>query len=109
MSVLYTGEGGSPSMRSSRSFSSPGSSMPDPAPLWANAYGRKIILPPEMRSVLWGFYQLATGVALLAAGPFLLARRGGHYLPTLAGRLGLAEDAEASPAPVAAGAPRLHR
>ncbi len=41
-----------------------------------------------MRSVFWGFYQLATGAALLAAGPFLLARRGGHYLPTLAGRLG---------------------
>jgi 3-deoxy-D-manno-octulosonic-acid transferase len=44
-----------------------------------------------MRSVFWGFYQLATGVALLAAGPFLLARRGGHYLPTLPGRLGGAE------------------
>lgn len=41
-----------------------------------------------MRSVLWGLYQLATGAALLAAGPFLLARRGGHYLPTLPGRLG---------------------
>ncbi len=41
-----------------------------------------------MRSVFWGFYQLATGAALLAAGPFLLARRGSHYLPTLAGRLG---------------------
>jgi 3-deoxy-D-manno-octulosonic-acid transferase len=43
-----------------------------------------------MRSVFWGLYQLATGVALLAAGPFLLARRGGHYLPTLPGRLGRA-------------------
>jgi 3-deoxy-D-manno-octulosonic-acid transferase len=41
-----------------------------------------------MRSVFWGFYQLATGAALLAAGPFLLARRGSHYLPTLTGRLG---------------------
>jgi 3-deoxy-D-manno-octulosonic-acid transferase len=41
-----------------------------------------------MRSVFWGFYQLATGAALLAAGPFLLARRGSHYLPTLSGRLG---------------------
>ncbi|MES1241819.1 MAG: 3-deoxy-D-manno-octulosonic acid transferase [Acidobacteriota bacterium] len=38
--------------------------------------------------MLRGFYQLAAGAALLAAGPFLLARRGGHYLPTLAGRLG---------------------
>lgn len=28
------------------------------------------------------------GLALLLAGPFLLARRGAHYLPTLAGRLG---------------------
>ncbi|HEX4966525.1 MAG TPA: 3-deoxy-D-manno-octulosonic acid transferase [Thermoanaerobaculia bacterium] len=41
-----------------------------------------------MRSVLWGLYQLATGVALAVAGPFLLARRGSHYLPTLPGRLG---------------------
>src|ERR1700681_993585 len=41
-----------------------------------------------MRSALWGLYQLATGAALLAAGPFLLARRGSHYLPTLPGRLG---------------------
>lgn len=47
-----------------------------------------IILPAEMRSVLRGLYQLATGAALLAAGPILLARRGGHYLPTLPGRLG---------------------
>ncbi len=43
-----------------------------------------------MRSVFWGLYQVATGAALLAAGPFLLARRGGHYLPTLPGRLGRA-------------------
>jgi 3-deoxy-D-manno-octulosonic-acid transferase len=44
-----------------------------------------------MSSILWVLYQLLAGVALLAAGPFLLARRGGHYLPTLAGRLGRAE------------------
>jgi 3-deoxy-D-manno-octulosonic-acid transferase len=56
-----------------------------------------------MRSVFWGFYQLATGIALLAAGPFLLARRGSHYLPTLPGRLGKA----AGPAP-APGALWLH-
>ncbi len=56
-----------------------------------------------MRSVFWGFYQLATGIALLAAGPFLLARRGSHYLPTLGGRLGRA----AGPAP-APGALWLH-
>jgi 3-deoxy-D-manno-octulosonic-acid transferase len=43
-----------------------------------------------MRSVFWVFYQLAAAAALLAAGPFLLARRGSHYLPTLSGRLGRA-------------------
>ncbi|HYX24382.1 MAG TPA: glycosyltransferase N-terminal domain-containing protein, partial [Thermoanaerobaculia bacterium] len=43
-----------------------------------------------MRSVLWGLYQLAAGAALLAAAPFLLARRGSHYLPTVPGRLGRA-------------------
>jgi 3-deoxy-D-manno-octulosonic-acid transferase len=43
---------------------------------------------PEMRSVLWALYQLAAGAALLLAGPFLLVRRGSHYLPTLSGRLG---------------------
>jgi 3-deoxy-D-manno-octulosonic-acid transferase len=41
-----------------------------------------------MRSISWALYQLATALALLAAGPFLLARRGSHYLPTLPGRLG---------------------
>ncbi|HEV2855427.1 MAG TPA: 3-deoxy-D-manno-octulosonic acid transferase [Thermoanaerobaculia bacterium] len=41
-----------------------------------------------MRAVLWGLYQLATGAALAVAGPFLLARRGSHYVPTLPGRLG---------------------
>jgi 3-deoxy-D-manno-octulosonic-acid transferase len=40
-----------------------------------------------MRALLRGLYQLAAGAALLTAGPFLLARRGAHYLPTLAGRL----------------------
>jgi 3-deoxy-D-manno-octulosonic-acid transferase len=50
-----------------------------------------------MRSVFWGFYQLATGIALLAAGPFLLARRGSHYLPTLPGRLGRAVGPSPSP------------
>jgi 3-deoxy-D-manno-octulosonic-acid transferase len=56
-----------------------------------------------MRSVLWAFYQLAAAAALLAAGPFLLARRGSHYLPTLSGRLGRA----VGPAP-AKGALWLH-
>ncbi|HEX5721080.1 MAG TPA: 3-deoxy-D-manno-octulosonic acid transferase [Thermoanaerobaculia bacterium] len=41
-----------------------------------------------MAVLLRGLYQLAAGAALLIAGPFLLARRGSHYLPTLSGRLG---------------------
>src|ERR1700709_114449 len=109
MSVLYTGEGGAPSKASSSSLSSPESAMPDPAPrrrrtvntdgpLRMDRHGRAIILPPEMRSVFWGFYQLAPGVALPAAGPVLLARRGSHYLPTLAGRLGRAPAAGSAPA-----------
>lgn len=43
-----------------------------------------------MRAILWALYQLATGAVLALAGPFLLARRGKHYLPTLPGRLGRA-------------------
>jgi 3-deoxy-D-manno-octulosonic-acid transferase len=50
-----------------------------------------------MRSILWGLYQLATGAALIVAGPFLLARRGGYYLPTLPGRLGRTEGPAAAP------------
>jgi 3-deoxy-D-manno-octulosonic-acid transferase len=46
-----------------------------------------------MRSVFWGLYQLATAAALVLAGPFLLARRGSHYLPTLPGRLGRSVEA----------------
>ena len=46
-----------------------------------------------MQSVFRVLYQVATGAALLTAGPFLLARRGSHYLPTLSGRLGRAEGA----------------
>lgn len=41
-----------------------------------------------MRPFLRALYQIATGAALLTAGPVLLARRGSHYLPTLSGRLG---------------------
>ena len=36
----------------------------------------------------WGLYQTAMGATLLTAAPFLLARRGRHYLTTLPGRLG---------------------
>ncbi len=38
----------------------------------------------------WWLYRAAVGAALLLAGPFLLLRRGAHYLPTLRGRLGWA-------------------
>jgi len=37
---------------------------------------------------MWILYQLAMAGGLLLAAPFLLLRRGGHYLATLAGRLG---------------------
>jgi 3-deoxy-D-manno-octulosonic-acid transferase len=47
--------------------------------------------------LLRGLYQLAAGAALFTAGPFLLARRGSHYLPTLAGRLGISTSPAASP------------
>jgi 3-deoxy-D-manno-octulosonic-acid transferase len=59
-----------------------------------------------MSSLLWGLYQLAAGAALLAAGPFLLARRGSHYLPTLSGRLG--RHAGGTPGPPAKGALWIH-
>jgi 3-deoxy-D-manno-octulosonic-acid transferase len=36
---------------------------------------------------MWLLYQILLVVALAVAGPFLLAARGRHYLPTLAGRL----------------------
>jgi 3-deoxy-D-manno-octulosonic-acid transferase len=49
-----------------------------------------------MRSLLWVLYQLTIGAVLLLAGPFLLLRRGRHYLPTLSGRLGRAEGQPAS-------------
>ncbi|HEX2645159.1 MAG TPA: glycosyltransferase N-terminal domain-containing protein, partial [Thermoanaerobaculia bacterium] len=60
-----------------------------------------------MRSLLRALYQIATGAALLTAGPVLLARRGKHYLPTLRGRLGRFEPAE-RPAGVAAGPLWIH-
>lgn len=49
-----------------------------------------------MRPLFSTLYQAALGSALVVAGPFLLARRGRHYLPTLAGRLGRGAPAEAS-------------
>lgn len=47
-----------------------------------------------MRSLFWILYQLTIGAVLLLAGPFLLARRGRHYLPTLSGRLGRDQEPE---------------
>ncbi len=57
-----------------------------------------------MAVLLRGLYQLAAGAALLIAGPFLLVRRGSHYLPTLAGRLGFSE----TPAPERGGFLWIH-
>jgi 3-deoxy-D-manno-octulosonic-acid transferase len=37
---------------------------------------------------MWILYQIALSLLLAAAAPVLLVRRGRHYLPTLAGRLG---------------------
>ncbi|RMH16502.1 MAG: 3-deoxy-D-manno-octulosonic acid transferase [Acidobacteria bacterium] len=53
---------------------------------------------------MWILYQLAMAAALLAAAPFLLLRRGRHYLPTLRGRLGLT----AAPATAADGRLWIH-
>lgn len=41
-----------------------------------------------MIALFWLLYQLAAGLLLLVAGPFLLVRRIRHYRPTLAHRLG---------------------
>jgi 3-deoxy-D-manno-octulosonic-acid transferase len=38
---------------------------------------------------MWLLYQLGLALVLLLAGPFLLIRKGRHYLQTLRGRLGL--------------------
>jgi len=57
-----------------------------------------------MGSLLWLIYEAGLGLALLIAGPFLLARRARHYLPTLAGRLGGAgSTGELDPGPMADG------
>jgi 3-deoxy-D-manno-octulosonic-acid transferase len=56
-----------------------------------------------MGAILRGLYQVATAAVLALAGPFLLARRGRHYLPTLPGRLGRAPGG-----PVAQGGLWIH-
>ncbi len=48
---------------------------------------------------MWILYQLAVACTLLLVGPFLLARRGSHYLPTLAARWGR-QPRGATPAPL---------
>lgn len=45
------------------------------------------------RPMGWIVYQIAMAAGLLAAAPFLLVRRGRHYLETLPGRLGRHPDA----------------
>ncbi len=41
-----------------------------------------------LRRTCWLLYQVVIAAGMVLAAPFLLARRGGHYLATLAGRLG---------------------
>ncbi len=47
-----------------------------------------------LRQSVWLVYQLAIAAGMLLAAPFLLVRRGSHYLATLAGRLGRYRDPE---------------
>lgn len=64
----------------------------------------KIILPPEMRQISpvfkavsalgWWSYQLILGAVLAISAPWVLARRGRHYLQTLLPRLGFPEKGE---------------
>ncbi len=49
------------------------------------------------RRIGWVLYQLAVAAGLLLASPFLLARRGRHYLATLAGRLGFYRGPQVAP------------
>jgi 3-deoxy-D-manno-octulosonic-acid transferase len=49
---------------------------------------------------MWWLYQLLVALALALAGPFFLAVRGRHYLPTLGGRLGLALPPSPGPRPL---------
>ncbi len=42
---------------------------------------------------MWAFYKAASALALALGGPWLLLRRGRHYLPSLKHRLGWTEDA----------------
>ena len=44
------------------------------------------------RRIGWLLYQLAVAAGMALAAPFLLVRRGRHYLATLTGRLGFYRD-----------------
>jgi 3-deoxy-D-manno-octulosonic-acid transferase len=57
-----------------------------------------------MDSLLWILYECGMGLALLVAGPFLLARRGSHYLPALGGRLGVGKAGAGAEGPGAGAA-----
>ncbi len=61
-----------------------------------------------MRTLLWLVYEAGLALVLLTAGPFLLARRGRHYLPTLAGRLGAGVGAGGEGAGAPGGSLWLH-
>ncbi|HLE83512.1 MAG TPA: glycosyltransferase N-terminal domain-containing protein [Thermoanaerobaculia bacterium] len=56
----------------------------------------------------WGLYQAAMAAGLALAGPVLLARRRGHYLPTVRGRLGAYPAAEGGAAAARRGGLWLH-
>lgn len=49
---------------------------------------------------MWILYQLVYGLLLFVAGPFLLARRGRHYLESLPARLGLRRSEPAPERPL---------
>ena len=45
---------------------------------------------------MWILYQIAMGIALVVAGPFLLIARGTHYLRSVRGRLGRGPETKAA-------------
>lgn len=55
-------------------------------------------LIPLYSRKMWLLYQMAMASSLLVAAPYLIARRGRHYLSTLPGRLGRYEDTGEAPA-----------
>ena len=103
-SIIYGGAG--PRVYALTSGPPPDDRRP-PAPRpWSVESG--LYCPARMSILLRALYQAATGLALVTAGPVLLARRGRHYLPTLSGRLGRYPPGSPGPpgSPAAAGAAR---